>query len=310
MPALTRPWVLFSVSGNAKVGLGHVMRSRALAEELPEGLEARFHAREEESRKILGPKAGRSLEALLRKGPAALVFDRPRAQSFELAPVRRRHPHLPILALDYFGRDADAAANLHDHAHPRAAVHVQGTQLAIVRPAFRKLARPSPPKSVKRVLLAFGGADPNGHTMKALAFLDRRAPLKVDILTGPLFKWQAELDAAVQRSRNHCIHHGTIDEPAALMAKADLAFSGGGTTSLELCCLGVPTVVMPQTREEKAFASARKGAIELFSTKRTPRLFNDAAALAKLHHGGKASVDGLGAQRLAGMIAALAGVSR
>lgn len=330
MPELSRraprPMVLFTVSGDARLGLGHVRRSRTVADLLPDALTPRFHAAQAAARRSLKAAGARLVSSLnvLSSAPAVVVFDRPREQSSELDAIRARWPRVPILAMDYFRRSGptpDAVVNLYDHSGLRPSRGwLTGTSYAIIRPAFRRLRRRTAPRGVRRILLAFGSSDPKAHTLRVLKLLDRRATrrLTIDILTGALFPWRRRLEAAVASSRHDCRVHPARPEPAPLMARADLAFSGGGTTSLELCCLGVPTVVVPQTPEERRFAAfrARSGALLTLpdSARAAARMVESLLAedaspiLSRLHRLGKTSVDGRGAERIASLIAAMARV--
>jgi spore coat polysaccharide biosynthesis predicted glycosyltransferase SpsG len=106
---------------------------------------------------------------------------------------------------------------------------------------------------------------------------------------------------------------GAAAPSLTVFAAADLAFSGGGTTALELCCLGVPTVVVPQTPAERRHAASleARGALLVLprSNLAARRLFGDllgesaAPRFKALHAGGRRTVDGKGATRVIRILA-------
>lgn len=300
---MTCPWALFTVSGSRRLGLGHVYRSITLARAL-KGLSPRFHAAEPEARRLLksqGFSSGESLAALLRLGPAVIVFDRPMSQWRDLGAVRRLAPGMPVLALDYFREKPapEEAVNLLDIPRGRWRT---GLKYAILRPALRPARKA--PAAVRRVLVTFGSSDPGKRTFAALKLLARSLPAgaRVDVLTGPLFPWGKELKAL--RSPLEVRVHQATTKPEVLMRRADFAFSGGGTTSLELCRLGVPTAVLPQTAIERRFAASLPVLLE--PTPAALRRALSPSALARRSHAGRRAVDGLGARRVAKLVEGLA----
>ncbi len=122
-----------------------------------------------------------------------------------------------------------------------------GPKYALLRPeylVFRKLHRVRD-GSVKRVLVFFGGSDPQNITGMALDALSHP-----DLL-------HLEVDVVIGANNPHrkSIEQQIIDRPlvniypprphlADLMMKADLALGSGGTTTSERLCMGVPSLVI------------------------------------------------------------------
>ena len=98
---------------------------------------------------------------------------------------------------------------------------------------------------LKRVLVFFGGVDPDNLTGRALeALLDPLlADLAVDVVLGLQSLHRKKVEELVAR-RPHTTLHGPLPSLAGLIARADLAVGGGGVTTLERACLGLPSLVV------------------------------------------------------------------
>ncbi len=98
---------------------------------------------------------------------------------------------------------------------------------------------------VRRVLVFFGGSDPDNVTGMALEALS--APefrhLQVDVVVGANHPNRQAIDAQVA-SRPLTTLYGPRPHLADRMAQADLALGAGGATTWERLCLGLPTLVV------------------------------------------------------------------
>jgi UDP-2,4-diacetamido-2,4,6-trideoxy-beta-L-altropyranose hydrolase len=123
-----------------------------------------------------------------------------------------------------------------------------GPRFALMREEFRRWPAPRrpPPPRARRVVVTFGGSDPDnvsGRVLEALASVD--GPLDVELIIGPsnLNRGALEADAA------SCPHPVEVlvdvREMAARLARADLAVAAAGVTALELARVGTPHVAIP-----------------------------------------------------------------
>lgn len=98
---------------------------------------------------------------------------------------------------------------------------------------------------IRRVLIFYGGADPDnltGFTLNALKpFMG--GELEIDIAVGALNPHIASLSDFCN-GHPFCHLHVQTDRMAELMAAADLAFGACGTASWERCAMGLPAIVM------------------------------------------------------------------
>jgi UDP-2,4-diacetamido-2,4,6-trideoxy-beta-L-altropyranose hydrolase len=135
----------------------------------------------------------------------------------------------------------------YDARVPTHCKRLLGPRYALLRPQFllarqRQRARDG---KVGRVLLAFGGSDPGNETAKALqaiSLLERR-DLLVDVVVGRANPHRLELEqlcSAMPGVAFHC----QVDDMAQLMLEADLCIGAGGSTTWERCCLGVASLIV------------------------------------------------------------------
>lgn len=140
-----------------------------------------------------------------------------------------------------------------------------GLRYLLLRPAFYDLRRGLSARDgrICRILISFGGADEPGDTMKALEAVRRVSPqTAIDVVIGGANSRRGEIEAFAHELPAATVHFQTPDM-AALMARADLAFGGGGVTMWERAFLGLPSIVVIQADNQtnSVEAAARRGLI-------------------------------------------------
>lgn len=155
-------------------------------------------------------------------------------------------PHACDVLVDHApGRDPADYAGL----VPEGCLVLAGPAFALLRPDFaalrdRALSRraPGPPR---RVLVAMGLTDVGGSTRRAVeGVLAADLGVAIDVVTG---RTAGSLPWLHERARDGVLDlHVDVEAPvmAELMVEADIAVGGGGGTSLERCCLGLPSLVI------------------------------------------------------------------
>lgn len=144
------------------------------------------------------------------------------------------------------GRQPDDYAALMD----RPARLLIGPRCVPLAPAFAEmrpaaLARRQKQQGIRRILVNFGGSDPHGLTLVALCAL---AQTGFDGDIEAVFGLSGQGDAQAQALAREVslsveVAIGATDM-AARMARADLAVGAGGTSSLQRCCLGLPSIIV------------------------------------------------------------------
>jgi len=143
-----------------------------------------------------------------------------------------------------------------------------GSEYALLRPEFlqhRQAAkkRRNDISQPRNLLISLGGTDPDFLTelaMLALSESDSASKFLVDIV---LSSQAPHLDRVVKLSKNMPYKtnlHIDSSEMAYLMTNADMAIGAGGTTSWERCCLGLPTLAIVMTDNQKGVIGALESA--------------------------------------------------
>lgn len=327
------PHVLLKVEGGSEIGMGHVERSIALANQLEANGRGpiAFWANEAPSPvrrlrasrfPLLGTGEDGFLEVLREREPEGILFDQSSPLDDLPRRVRLRRHDVWLGALDCFEMEIeglDLVVNLFNHGSPPDhpidpdVRYLEGTEYALLREDFRahrsERVHEGP---VDSVIVTFGGSDPNDLSRKVLSALpaDTLANATVDLIAGPCFD-TGSVSAVTDGSSVDVDVHEDPENLEQLMASADLALAGAGTTALELAYLGTPTLVVAQTDEELAFANhlADRGIVELVgfgrkvSNSDIREKFNELAENADrrqtLSGAAQAAVDGRGCERIA-----------
>ena len=132
-----------------------------------------------------------------------------------------------------------------------------GPEYALLQPIYAELHDRLPPREgpIRRVLIAFGGADRDNLTGRALgAFLSlNRTEISLDVVIPSSSPYASEIrDQAAGHANIHL--HGSLPSLAPLMARADLAIGAAGTTSWERLCLGLPALVVTLAENQRPIA--------------------------------------------------------
>jgi UDP-2,4-diacetamido-2,4,6-trideoxy-beta-L-altropyranose hydrolase len=157
-------------------------------------------------------------------------------------------PHACQLLLDQtFGRNAKNYRPL----VPEDCTLLCGSSYALLRPEFAALRPYSLQRRVqpqlKHLLVTLGGVDKDNVTAQVLTVL-RVCPLpddcKITVVMGSTAPWLADVkQQALSMPWPTTVRVG-VNNMAQLMADCDLAIGAAGATSWELCCLGVPNLLV------------------------------------------------------------------
>jgi UDP-2,4-diacetamido-2,4,6-trideoxy-beta-L-altropyranose hydrolase len=166
-------------------------------------------------------------------------------------------PHQADLLLDqnFFGAETETR---YAGLVPKQCRQLLGPHYALLGPEYAQLHPLVPPRrELRRVLVFFGGVDPDnltGHALEAL--MDPAlAHLAVDVVLGLQSPHRRAVAELVAR-RPHTTLHDPLPSLAGLIARADLAIGAGGATTWERACLGLPSLVVAIADNQLPFAQA------------------------------------------------------
>jgi spore coat polysaccharide biosynthesis predicted glycosyltransferase SpsG len=130
-----------------------------------------------------------------------------------------------------------------------------GWEWVVLRPQFAQSA-PLRKSSKCSLLIAMGGSDPAGLTLKAVRALERLdEDFESVIIVGAGFCHRQALGDLLGRTRRRFTVREDVSEMSAAMAHADLAVCSFGMTSYELAAMGVPAVCVCLTEDHAESAS-------------------------------------------------------
>lgn len=326
--------VVFRVDGGRQIGMGHVFTSLAVAESLkrmanPEICFLMFAEHAEGIGQV--SRAGFPVRILHEGGvEEALAFFR------EFAPtvIVNDLPFLPseyLAALERLGATTvnlvDSVADL-ERPESTAGVIISmaretdqspeefysGPAFAVLRDSFRKTEKVIRERG-ERLLVTFGGSDPQGLTLKAMTALEPLPPqIAVTVVLGPAFAYKEHLAKLMAHASRSFTLLERVETMAQLIADTDLVLCSGGMTVYELAALGTPGIVLAQNVREatRMQAFARHGTVVylgLGSEVSPARLGEATCALLagsdrrrQMSRSGKTLVDGYGADRVADVI--------
>ncbi len=183
----------------------------------------------------------------------------------------RRHARHIMAIDDLADRPHDCDVLLDQNlANPRHARYAQllppgarqllGPQHALVGPEFlqrRAAALARRRGQAERMLISMGATDLSNDTGRALEGVarSRYAGLPLDVVIGAA---NPHRDALASRCAHlaECELHVQTTRMAELMARADLAITGAGSTTWERCVLGLPALAVAQSEDQSAIARA------------------------------------------------------
>ena len=176
----------------------------------------------------------------------------------------------PLLVIDDMGHlphyHANAVLNQNMHAEDleyRCDADTRlllGTHYALLRKEFlvwRNRERESK-GNARKLLITLGGSDANNVTIKVIKALNliNDSELEVKIVGGPSNRNMESLKRELSHStfRFSLLPH--VENMTELMAWADMAVSGGGTTCWEMAYMGLPNLIIVLAENQNSVARA------------------------------------------------------
>ena len=125
-----------------------------------------------------------------------------------------------------------------------------------------------------KVLICMGGTDPFGYTQAILELIVKNhkkwskdhTVSEINIVVGPAFDGIDDLQPVIESSELNIVISKAPPQISDLMLQSDLCILSCGTTILEACSLGVPSlgVVVADNQQSTADFLEQAGAIELY----------------------------------------------
>ncbi len=265
---LNRKRIVLVTTGYPEVGLGHVYNLLAIAANIV-GHELLFVVDRSSplardtiasyNYRVLACEDGPLADFVLEQRPDVIINDR---LDTDLPYMERlRTAAVPLVNFEDLGpgsRLADLVVNAMYPEREELPGHYYGPRYFCLRSEFTLTEESVTIRDeVRRVLITFGGVDPNNLTRRVLALIlpeCRRRGIAVSVILG----------------RGYAAHHslrefgGEVDiqqdvaDISERMSAADLAFTSAGRTTFETASLGLPTIVLCQNERETTHFFARE----------------------------------------------------
>lgn len=216
---------------------------------------------ENQEKKILHSReddAGKTLEIVKRNGGAELLIVDHYALDIDWERQVRQAAAKIMVIDDLADRvhdcdmllDQNYYLNMHsryDGLLPDHCLELLGPDYSLLRNEFYEVRKNLRKRDglVKRVLVFFGGSDPDNQTVKALKAISlaNRPDIAVDVVVGGNNPNREIIRDLCGKSANISFHC-QVENMAELMSAADLSIGAGGTAMVERCFLGLPSIVI------------------------------------------------------------------
>lgn len=270
---LKRKHVVFVVIGNKKVGLGHVYRTLLLANDIvnhkvtfivDDASEMAFKKIQSNNYNVKIQKKIKLVDDVIALNPDIVINDILDTQKDYIKKLKKSD--FKVINFEDLGegsRYADIVINSIYSEKKVLKNHFFGQKFFILRDEFMYSKRKKIKKSVKSILITFGGVDPNNYTLKVLKSVYEICIMRgisVEIVTGFGYNNYESLKEFKLASINR-----NISNISKFMYEADIIFTSAGRTVYEIASIGTPSIVLAQDERELThfFASPEFGFINL-----------------------------------------------
>lgn len=247
---------IIRADGNSQVGMGHIVRTSVLADELRKDMDVIY---------VVSKDSDKGIEFLNQKGYQVEVVDKESLFSvyealksdliitdyygIDQEYIQRVRSLFPVVTYisDYSDQPIEAdfiinqnfmAEEINYQANAQC-VRLLGSQFTMLREEFREIPAIEIKNNISDIFVTVGGGDPNNWMQYILEELqlDR---YRYHVIIGPGFSHQEKLVKIFENKKNIIFYKNA--RLSDIMQKCDLAISTCGSTLYELGSLGIPTI--------------------------------------------------------------------
>ena len=248
--------IVIKTDGNNAIGLGHIYRSLNLAKELKKSnFKIIFLTKSKILQKIIPKnftikKIGnnkKDLQNFLNKfNPKIVIIDKLKENLNELEILNAKSL---VIGIDYTAKNKKNIKFGINMLYQKSGIHgknsFSGFDLTILSDSIKKKKPIKILRKVKKILVIQGGSDTPCNTSKIIDSLNKiDNDIQITVILGASFKGWKKLHESIKNSIHHVNLFHNIKNIGEVMRKNDMCITGGGMTSLELCHLGIPSIII------------------------------------------------------------------
>ena len=270
---LRRKHILFVVTGNSIVGLGHVYNTLLIVNDIlnhhvtflvDKNSSMAFDAIKAKNYPVVMQESTDIIDDIKKISPDVIVNDQLDTKKEYIQALKKQG--YKVINFEDLGKGceyADIVVNAiypEKHSIPN---HYFGQDYFILRDEFILSKKKKVTESVSNILIAFGGVDPNNFTAKVIRTINNYC-IKNNISIAVIVGFGYEKYETIKKYENVVIKQN-VSNISDYMLNADLIFTSAGRTVYEVASIGTPTIVMGQNEREMThfFASPEYGFLNL-----------------------------------------------
>ncbi|WP_051986356.1 UDP-2,4-diacetamido-2,4,6-trideoxy-beta-L-altropyranose hydrolase [Clostridium amazonitimonense] len=258
------------VDANEKIGIGHLMRCLAVANEANEqGIECTFIISDKETERIminfdfaticlnsewnnLNNEIDKLIKVISENKIKLLLVDSYYVTKEYFEEIGKNVTLIYLGDLNYYSEYIDCLINYNNYYHKfnyynmydkKKTKLLLGTKYVPLREEFTNI-KPIVRDTVSNILITTGGTDTYNIAGKIVDYFiknESENDICFNIVVGSLNRNLDILSKLEKKNKNIKLYIST-NNVAELMIKSDIAISAGGSTLYELCACGVPTI--------------------------------------------------------------------
>lgn len=321
--------IIIKIDGDNEIGLGHIYRSLNLAKELKKNnVKIVFLTKSPIVKKII-PKIftikkinnnTKELQNFLNKlNPKIIIIDKLKENSSELKILNRKSN---VVGIDYTAKNKKILKFGINMLYQKSGIHgkncFSGFDLTILSDAIKNTNPIKISKKVKKILVIQGGSDTPCNTPLIIDSLNEvYENIQINVIVGASFECWKKLNESMNNSIHPVKLFHDVKNIGEIMKKNDIAITGGGMTSLELCHLGIPSIIIcgASFENETSLLLEKNGfGINLGYNKKISKekiavkindLMMDYKKRKKMNKIGQKLIDGMGTKRVSKIIVSM-----
>lgn len=266
---LRQKHILFIVTGNKTVGLGHVYNSLLVANDIlnhrlsflvPNDSNLAYEVIKSNNYPVFIQKNKNIVEDIKRLNPDIVINDILDTQEKYIADLKKNG--YVVINFEDLGPGSNTVDLLINAIYPNNINRKNGyygEDYVLLRDEFIISEEKLITKEIKEVLITFGGVDPNNYTKKVLNSIYDFCQLNKINITVISGKGYTKFSSLKTFPNINLVKE--VNNISDYMLRADLIFTSAGRTVYEIASIGTPSIVLEQNERESThfFASQKYG---------------------------------------------------